>query len=314
MVSAKGIYYSLSQLAPPLLEEVNGKGGKGGKGTWALLASPEEDDPLVVQLFGAEAEIVKAAAFAVLELFEGRNIYFDLNMGCSVPKVVKTGAGAVMLEDVPNALKVARALIEAAGPGRAGFKLRLGWLKGDDAYLDLARGLEDSGAGWITLHPRYGKQSFAGHADWAKLGLLKESIAIPVVASGDLLTAHAAKECLEQTGADAVMFARGAMNNPFIFKEFSQLMNEGKISPPTAGELLAVINRHRELAVKWQDERYALSQMRGFIPRYVHNFPGVRALRQSLSACQNWDDMDIVISEFMLALSKPGALNGCEKG
>ena len=314
MVSAKGIYYSLEQFAPPLLEEISGKGGKGSRGTWALLASQDSDWPLVVQLFGAEAEIVKAAATAVLELFKGREIYFDLNMGCSVPKVVKTGAGAVMLEDVPNALKVARALIEAAGPGRAGFKLRLGWLKGDDVYLDVARRLEDLGAGWVTLHPRYGKQAFTGQADWAKLGRLKGSVGIPVVASGDLLTAQAAKNCLEQTGADAVMFARGAMNNPFIFREFCQLMHEGQISQPTAAELLAVISRHRELSLKWQDERYALSQMRGFIPRYVHNFPGVRALRQSLSACQNWDDMDIVISEFMLALSKPGALNGCEKG
>lgn len=303
MVSAKGIYYSLNQARRPTLEQIN---QKDGKASWSLLASPPEDDPLVIQLFGAEPEIMQAAAEAVGELFAGRDVYFDLNMGCSVPKVVKTGAGAAMLGDISNALKVAQALINVAGPGRAGFKLRLGWLKGDDVYLELAKGLEAAGAAWVSLHPRYGRQGYSGQADWAKLKKLKQAVSIPVVASGDLLSAQAAKSCLEQTGVDAVMFARGAMSNPFIFREFNQLMQGGEVTPPSAEELLEAIAKHREFARKWLDDRYALSQMRGFIPRYVHHFPGVRGLRQSLSACQTWEDMDIVISKFMLTLGEAG--------
>lgn len=303
MVSSKGIFYSLNQGHRRTLQQIN---TEIGKGTWALLASPMEDNPLVIQLFGAEADIMQVAAETIIELFSGREIYFDLNMGCSVPKVVKTKSGAAMLEDLPNALQVAKSLISVAGPGKVGFKLRLGWLKGDDVYLDLAKQLEAVGAGWICLHPRYGKQSFTGKADWQKIAILKQNISIPVVASGDLLTAQAAKDCLMQTGADAVMFARGAMNNPFIFREFKELMEVGKISPPNLQELFESIKRHRELARLWLGDNYALSQMRGFIPRYLHHFPGVRALRQSLSACQTWSDVDIVISKWMLVVKEIG--------
>lgn len=303
MVSAKGIYYSLNQARLPTLEQIN---RKAGKASWALLASPPEDGPLVIQLFGVEADIMQAAAEAIVELFTGREVYFDLNMGCSVPKVVKTGAGAAMLDDIPNALKVAKGLIAVAGPGRVGFKLRLGWLKGNDVYLDLAKGLESAGAAWVSMHPRYGRQGYSGQADWAKLKMLKQSVNIPVVASGDLLSAGAAKACLENTGVDAVMFARGAMNNPFIFREFNQLMQTGEVVPPSADELLAAIEKHRQFARAWLDDRYALSQMRGFIPRYAHHFPGVRTLRQNLSVCQTWADMDIVISKFMLTLREAG--------
>lgn len=304
MVSAKGIFYSLNQKKHPSLEQIN---TEIGKGTWALLASPLEDNPLVIQLFGAEADIMQAATETIIELFSGRKIYFDINMGCSVPKVAKTRSGAAMLTDLPNALQVARALIKVAGPGNVGFKLRLGWLKGDDVYLDLAKQLEDAGAGWICLHPRYGKQGFTGKADWQKISILKRNISIPVVASGDLLTAQAAKDCLLQTGADAVMFARGAMNNPFIFRDFSELMKDGQISPPAPHEMIGVIKKHRDLARLWLDDRYALSQMRGFIPRYLHHFSGVKALRQSLSTCQTWDDMDIIISQWNLIIKETGA-------
>ena len=239
MVSAKGIYYSLypdgNRKRPVRLPELNKINDQKGKGTWALLASPEEDSPLVVQLFGAEADIVQIAAESILELFADRKVYFDLNMGCSVPKVVKTGSGAAMLSNPHNALKVARALIAAAGAGRAGFKLRLGWLNGENIYLELARELEAAGAAWITLHPRYGRQAFTGKADWSKTALLKQNLSIPVLASGDLLSASAAVECLEQSGADAVMFARGAMNNPFIFREFGQMLRGEKPSPQCEG-------------------------------------------------------------------------------
>ena len=270
-----------------------------GKGSWALLASPEEESPLIIQLFGAEPDIVAIAAESILQLFAGREIYFDLNMGCSVPKVVKTGSGAVMLADPVNALKVAEALIAAAGAGKVGFKLRLGWLNGENIYLKLGKQLEDAGAAWITLHPRYGKQAFTGKADWSKIAALKQELSIPVLASGDLLSAAAAKSCLEQTGADAVMFARGAMNNPFIFREFSRLMQGENTARPTLAELMDAISQHASLAWAWLDERYALSQMRGFIPRYVHHFAGVRALRQQLTACRNREQLNAIISQFI---------------
>ena len=296
MISAKGIYYSLQQSKMPNLSAIN---EGAGKATWALLASTPEDSPLVIQLFGAEPEIMQVAVEAILELFTGRKIYFDLNMGCSVPKVAKTGCGAAMLRNIPNALQVAKAMLATAGAGNVGFKLRLGWQNGDDVYLDLAKELEQAGAGWITLHPRHAKQGYAGTAHWPAIANLKQQLTIPVIASGDLLQAQHALACINETGADSVMFARGALTNPLIFDEYTQLLAGREITPKTPQQLVQLIQNHIALARKFCDNRHALSQMRGFIPRYVHNFKGVRLLRQDLTACKNWPELDNILDNFL---------------
>ena len=305
MTSAKGIYYSLQQSKMPTLSSITE--GRG-KATWALLASTPEDTPLVIQLFGAEAEIMQVAIEAILELFKGRKIYFDLNMGCSVPKVVKTGCGAAMLRNIPNAMQVAKAMIGAAGAGNVGFKLRLGWQNGEDVYLDLAKQLEQAGAGWVALHPRYAKQGYTGKAAWPAIANLKQQLTIPVIASGDLLHARDAVACINETGADSVMFARGALTNPLIFDEYTNLLAGREIEPKTPQQLVQLIQNHITLARKFCDNRHALSQMRGFIPRYVHNFKGVRLLRQDLTTFQSWPELDIILDTFL----KNAALNAMD--
>ncbi|MDL2271833.1 tRNA-dihydrouridine synthase family protein, partial [Desulfovibrio sp. OttesenSCG-928-I05] len=200
------------QPTPPCAEAPQTTPPQGPRPGDRVRAAPQ-DRPLVVQLFGSEAPFLEKA---VRTLAERGYQWFDLNMGCSVPKVGKSGSGSAMLRDIPNALAVARAMINAAGPGKVGFKLRLGWQQGEEVYLDLARRLEELGAGWVTLHPRYARQKFSGTADWSHTARLKEALSIPVIAGGDLFTARDAVRCLEETGADSVMFARGALNNPAV--------------------------------------------------------------------------------------------------
>ena len=161
MVSAKGLSYH-------------------SPGTRDLLLTLPEDQPLVVQLFGCEPDVMRQAMSPLLE--RGFR-WFDLNMGCSVPKVVRTGCGAAMLKDVPNALAVARAMVDMAGEGHVGFKIRLGWDASQEVWAELARGLQDVGAGWITLHPRYARQGFGGTARWSALRDLAGMLDIPVIAS-----------------------------------------------------------------------------------------------------------------------------------
>ena len=139
-------------------------------GTGELLQSLPEDQPLVVQLFGAEASFLQRAVEMLRDVGYG---WFDLNMGCSVAKVLKQGAGAAMLGDVPNALEVARAMLQAAGPGRVGFKIRLGLDSQRHVWRDLSLRLQDLGAGWITLHPRTARQGFGGEAAHEVLAELK---------------------------------------------------------------------------------------------------------------------------------------------
>ncbi|MDR2892745.1 MAG: tRNA-dihydrouridine synthase family protein [Deltaproteobacteria bacterium] len=221
------------------------------------------DEPLVIQLFGDDPDILGQA----VELLRGWGYdWFDLNLGCSVPKVVKTGAGAALARDTDKTLRAAEAMIRAAGAlpsaningvsknepavpeylndapgnifgtpekvsgavlparGRVGFKLRLGWSATEENYLDLAKGLEQCGAGWLTLHPRYARQYFAGNADWSALARLRRAVSLPLMASGDLFDAASALRCLDESGVDGVMFARGAMHNPAIFSEYLTLV------------------------------------------------------------------------------------------
>ena len=269
MISAKGFIYN-------------------SPGTRELLNTLPEDTPLVLQLFGAEAPFMAEAA---LRLKARGFVWFDCNMGCSVPKVTRTGAGAAHCRDVDNALRVAEALIGAAGPGRVGFKLRLGWDTATaDTWKTLARELEARGAGWLTLHPRTAKQGFTGTARWQALRELKTLVRIPVVASGDLLSAQDGLRCLAETGVDTVMYARGALRDPAIFRAHAQLLQGLTPTPPDASALKARILRHAELARTYASDRAALLKMRTIVPRYAHDLPGSRALRLAVIACRDWDD------------------------
>ena len=278
MVSAKGLVY-------------------GGRNTEELLATRPDDNPLVVQLFGAEAPFLEKAVHLLQERgFE----YFDLNMGCSVPKVTKTGSGSALLRTPEVALEVGEALIRAAGEGKVGFKLRLGWEKTKDGSPnlchELAHRFEDMGAGWITLHPRYARQSFTGIPDYAEFEKLAASLSIPLIASGDLFYAEDGVRVLKEHGASAVMYARGAMSDPTIFARHLALL-EGKTMPqPTRVEIAALVRRHMELARELCPAT-ALLKMRTFVPRYLKSLDGARSLRQRLIQCTDWEGLDSIIND-----------------
>ncbi|WP_027719611.1 tRNA-dihydrouridine synthase family protein [uncultured Desulfovibrio sp.] len=282
MISAKGLVYQ-------------------SPGTNDLLASLPEDQPLVVQLFGAEADFLRRAVALLREAGYG---WFDLNMGCSVPKVLRQGAGAAMLGDVENSLAVAKAMLEEAGPGgagrsRVGFKLRLGLDDACPVLPDLALRLEDLGAGWLTLHPRTARQGFGGMANWDALTLLSPRLSLPLLASGDLFSAADGLRCLKQTGATGVMYARGAMHDPAIFAAHLALLREERPAEPTPAALRTMILRHMDLARAFCPGKAALWKMRSVVPRYVRALPGTRTLRQQLCRCTDWQELTDALENFL---------------
>jgi tRNA-dihydrouridine synthase B len=315
MVSAKGLVYGARQ-------KKRAPGGSGG--TEELLATCPEDAPLVVQLFGAEPEFL---AEATRLLRERGFCWFDVNMGCSVPKVTKTGAGAALLRDPARALAAAAAVFRVAGPGKAGGKMRLGWDAASPVYLDLGKALEDAGAAWITLHPRWARQGFSGEADMRAWERLARAVRIPVLASGDLFGAREAARCLS-TGVRGVMFARGAMRNPAIFAGYLALLRDfaqrrrgeaatgvdGSPAGVRSGQegvfpdrdgLFGLILRHVALARKLTPDKpgrsgipAALLKMRAVIPRYARHLPGAKGLRLELARCGNWEAFDICVRRF----------------
>lgn len=292
MISAKGLVY-------------------GGRNTEDLLLTTPEDSPLVAQIFGAEPFFMGEA---VRRLRDRGFSWFDVNMGCSVHKVSKTGSGAALLRDPALALAVADAVIAAAGPGRAGFKLRLGWSespdRSGDVYLSLGRELAARGAGWLTLHPRYALQKFGGTPRYSALAELVRAVSIPVIASGDLFRAEDGVRVLAETGAAAVMYARGALGDPAIFARHKALLASGCAlhapahaeledradSPAEREALTRLIRRHAELARRWSN-RTALLKMRTFVPRYVRHIDGARALRQKLIRCTDWDTLNAIVAD-----------------
>ncbi|MCL2122528.1 MAG: tRNA-dihydrouridine synthase family protein [Desulfovibrionaceae bacterium] len=267
------------------------------QGTAELLRTHPLDAPLVLQLFGNEPDSVARAMEILLSM---GFTYFDLNMGCAVPKVTRGGSGAALLRDIPKALAVAKAMFALAKPGHVGCKLRLGWENRDETWRVLAPALADAGAGWLALHPRSARQGFTGSADWNVFAELAAVLSIPVIASGDLMNAEDGVRCLAAGGPSCVMYARGALRDPAIFNAHKALLAGCAPIVPRLRELRRRIERHAELARTCcrRGERGALLQMRSLVPRYVHHLPGVRLLRQALSRCKNWKQFEDIIEDF----------------
>jgi tRNA-dihydrouridine synthase B len=275
MVSAKGLVY-------------------GSPGTEPLLATTPEDTPLVVQIFGSEVSFLEEA---MRRLLDRGFAWFDLNAGCPVKKVVKTGAGAALLKVPDTLVRLAEAMARQAGEGRVGVKTRLSWSPGPETVLDLAPRLEAAGVGWITLHPRTAVQGFSGRADRSGLARLKAATRLPVLASGDLFTAEDARACLAETGVDGIMFARGALSDPSAFGRLADLA-AGR-PPRPRPDLAGLILRHAALAREHLTGREALLKMRTIVPRYVKGHPGARTLRKELASCMTWEHLERLVNEHL---------------
>lgn len=282
MISAKGLLYK-------------------SPGTAQLLQNTQADVPLVVQLFGSEPGIMGDALFA---LRQAGYIFFDCNMGCSVNKVMRQGAGAALLAEPAKATAVAKAMLANAcrlcdaPPARVGFKLRLGMDAERTIIPDLALRLEDAGAAWICLHPRSARQLFAGEADWKALADLSCRLSIPLLASGDLHCAQKGLECIDETGATGVMYARGAMNNPAIFREHKMLCSGVRPAEENGENSRMLIARHVALARAYLPERVAFYKMRSVVGRYARNWKNARLFRTRLCQCQGWPEFYSLLSEW----------------
>ncbi len=256
------------------------------RNTLELLKTCPEDSPLVVQIFGSSLSDIKESMSILLD--QGFS-YFDLNCGCSVKKVVKTGSGAALLKNPEQIVDMALAMAEMAGPGMVGIKTRLGWANERRTYLVLADQLADSGIGWITLHPRTAGQLFSGTACWDALKTLKEATSIPVIASGDLFTAQDALECVRRTGVDNIMFARGALNNPFIFQEYINLKKQCSPSDSRDLHLQDICLKTVEYYRRYCSSGRAVLKMRTIIPRMIRQIHGAKELRKEIIKCNDWN-------------------------
>ncbi len=227
-----------------------------------LMRIHPDEHPVSIQLFGHDAEVMRSAAATAAEA--GADL-IDINMGCPVRKVRKTGAGAELLRDQELALALARGAIEGSGLPVT-VKLRSGIEVGDRSGFDLAvRLAEEAGVAAIGFHPRAATVGHKGSPDYALTRELTERIEVPVIVSGGLKSAAAARCAYEESRAAAVMIARGSLGNPWVFEELTGRRQQPPARDEVAAELLWVIDRAEEHLGGERASRY----LRKFYPWYV---------------------------------------------
>jgi tRNA-dihydrouridine synthase len=241
--------------------------------------------PVALQLFGQDPEVMRSAAALVAELTTVDVI--DLNMGCPVPKVTKTGAGAAMLKDPDTAVAVARAAREGSGLPVT-VKLRSGSVPGDTSGFDLAHRLvEEAGVAAIGFHPRSAKVHHTGTPDYALAARLVQTLGAPVILTGGLRTPAAVRAAYERTGAAAVMLARGALGNPWLFEQVLGVRDPDEA--PTREEVLAELDWVLDRCVEHLGEDRAGRYLRKFYPWYLER---LGATKQDQVALQQTDSVE----------------------
>ena len=203
--------------------------------TMQKLAISPDERPVAIQIYGKEVEPMVEAARIVVE--QAHPDVLDLNFGCPVKRVAGKGAGAGMLQNVPQMLAITRAVVDAVDIPVT-VKTRLGWDNDHRIIVDLAEQLQDCGIEALTIHGRTRSQMYTGEADWTLIGEVKNNprMHIPIIGNGDVTAPQRAKECFDRYGVDAVMIGRASFGRPWIFKEVTHYLETGEELPPLSFE------------------------------------------------------------------------------
>src|ERR1700753_496233 len=247
-----------------------------------LLRIHPDEHPVSVQLFGHDPDVMASAAESVAGAGAA---LIDLNMGCPVPKVCKTGAGAALLEDPSRAVALARAAAKGSGLPVT-VKLRTGLRPGDDSGVEVARALAHDGCvAGLSIHPRHASQRHKGKPDYALARSLVEELPVPVLISGGLQTADSARAAFEQTGAAGVLLARGSLGNPWLFE---QLLGTRAVEPER-DEILAELDWVIQRACEHLGTERAPRSLRKFYPWYLERLGADRAVQDRLQRAPTLD-------------------------
>ena len=275
MVSAKGLYY-------------------GGSKTNRLTYIPEGAGPAAIQIFGSEPEVMAYAARALDSL---PNRVLDINMGCPVPKVVRSGDGSALMRDPDLVYEIVRAAVSASSKPVT-VKIRKGFTDDEPNAPEVAKAAEEGGCAAVAVHGRTRGQYYSGTVDRDIIRKVKESVSVPVIASGDVTTAEEGMSMLSETGCDMVMIGRGALGNPWIFRDLDCAYRGEPLPPaPTPAEKKAMMIRHLEMLCDLKGEYTGVREFRKYIAYYTKGLPGAAALRRKANDISGSDEMARIIKE-----------------
>ena len=268
MVSAKAILYK-------------------NRNTGPLMEVRPEEEPVALQLFGSDPEIVSDIA---AQVEDGPYAFIDINMGCPVPKIVNNGEGSALMKNPKLVEEILTALVKKVKKPVT-VKFRKGF---DDDHInavEIARIAESCGVSAVAVHGRTRTQFYSGKADWDIIRQVKEAVKIPVIGNGDIFTPEDAKRMLDETGCDGLMIARGAKGNPWIFSRTLHYLETGELlGPPDKEELKETILRHAQLQIQFKGEYLGLCEMRKHLSWYTVGLPHSSSLRNDVNQTETWED------------------------
>jgi nifR3 family TIM-barrel protein len=267
--------------------------------TKKLLYMTDEEKPMAQQIFGSDLETMVQAA---LYIDKNSNCdIIDINMGCPVPKVaIKAQAGASLMKNPDLIYDIVSEIVKKVSKPVT-VKIRSGWDNQSVNAVLVAKRIEEAGASAITVHARTRSQGYSGHADLDVIKAVKEAVKIPVIGNGDVIDGPSAKYMLEYTGCDAVMIGRGALGNPWIFREINAYLKDGTVfEKPTHEELKEMMLQHLDSLVELKGERTAVLEMRSHGPWYLKGIEHASHLRKQLSQARTRDEFKMYVEAFFI--------------
>ncbi|MFW5756117.1 MAG: tRNA dihydrouridine synthase DusB [Tangfeifania sp.] len=257
------------------------------------------DRPAAIQIYGHNIESMARAAKVAEEM---QPDFIDINLGCPMKKIIRHGAGAAMLKDLPKMQQMAAEIVKAVKvPVTA--KTRLGWSSGDKPIVEAALRLQDAGITALAIHGRTREQLYTGVADWTLIGEVKNhpQIQIPIIGNGDITGGEKAKQLLEQTGVDALMIGRPSIGRPWIFREVKHYLQTGETLPsPTVAEVVKNVKEQLQLNLEWKDnERSAILMMRRHFAKYFPGLPNFRELKVKLLRAETNAEVTDILDEIV---------------